>query len=213
MVASAGTGARVPAALPRILKDYTKAAIRTQPKDLLTWSVAYFRSMTNGTVPPVKDRLEFPVPESKGGISPGILRVLHRQLGSEGSIEWGALQEVCGAMGVEEAMAQEAWKRAGGGDKGAVEWDHILTHIAGLATHSDAEALQLVMATISEDPVGHKVQADTIVDHLHRLHTHSNIVPTDQYNDTVGYLNDIANYQDGFLAPSDLTRPSCPLIN
>lgn len=38
-------------------------------------------------------------------------------------------------MGVEEAMAQEAWKRAGGGDKGAVEWDHILTHIAGLATH------------------------------------------------------------------------------
>ena len=34
---------QVPAALPLILKDYTKAAIRTQPRDLLVWSLSYFK--------------------------------------------------------------------------------------------------------------------------------------------------------------------------
>jgi len=29
---------RIPGGLPGILKDYTKAAIRTQPADLLKWS-------------------------------------------------------------------------------------------------------------------------------------------------------------------------------
>lgn len=30
----------IPPELPDILKDFTKAAIRTQPKDLLQWSTA-----------------------------------------------------------------------------------------------------------------------------------------------------------------------------
>ncbi len=34
---------QIPPDLPKILKQYTKAAIRTQPKDLLLWSVSYFR--------------------------------------------------------------------------------------------------------------------------------------------------------------------------
>jgi hypothetical protein len=34
---------QIPPEFPKILKQYTKAAIRTQPKDLLLWSVAYFR--------------------------------------------------------------------------------------------------------------------------------------------------------------------------
>lgn len=31
----------IPPSLPDILKDFTKAAIRTQPEDLLEWSAAY----------------------------------------------------------------------------------------------------------------------------------------------------------------------------
>ena len=34
---------QIPPEFPKILKQYTKAAIRTQPKDLLLWSVSYFR--------------------------------------------------------------------------------------------------------------------------------------------------------------------------
>lgn len=201
---------RVPAALPRILKDYTKAAIRTQPKDLLTWSSAYFRSMTKGTVPPVKDRLEFPVPETESGISPGVLRVLHRQLGSEDFVTWDALQEVCEGMGVAEETAQDAWQRAGGTDGAQLEWDHVLSHLAALSTHSIVEALQLVMVAMTEDPVNQKVASSALLDHYNRLHVHTNITPTAQYTEAVDYLTDIANYQDGYLVPSDLTRPSCP---
>ena len=47
---SAGTSAgehptiQIPPEFPKILKTYTKAAIRTQPTDLLLWSASYFRS-------------------------------------------------------------------------------------------------------------------------------------------------------------------------
>ena len=53
---------------PGILKQYTKAAIRTQPRDLLLWSAAYFRCMARGEAPPAKDRLEYPVPSTESGL-------------------------------------------------------------------------------------------------------------------------------------------------
>ena len=34
---------QIPEELPKILKNYTKASIRTQPTDLLLWSAYYFR--------------------------------------------------------------------------------------------------------------------------------------------------------------------------
>merc|ERR1712223_2137826 len=48
----------IPAELPDLLKQYTKAAIRTQPPDILQWSAAYFSSLANGDPLPVKRRLE-----------------------------------------------------------------------------------------------------------------------------------------------------------
>jgi len=44
----------VPAELPPLLKNYTKAAIRTQPEDLLKWTVEYFTCLDNGTPLPYK---------------------------------------------------------------------------------------------------------------------------------------------------------------
>jgi len=44
----------VPLTFPHILKLYAKAAIRTQPHDLLRWTAAYFRALANGEVPPAK---------------------------------------------------------------------------------------------------------------------------------------------------------------
>lgn len=34
----------IPDSLPEILKDYVKAAIRSQPKDIVSWSADYFKS-------------------------------------------------------------------------------------------------------------------------------------------------------------------------
>lgn len=49
----------IPATFPAILKCFAKAAIRTQPSDLLYWSAAYFRALADGELPPVKVRLLF----------------------------------------------------------------------------------------------------------------------------------------------------------
>ena len=73
---------KVPPAFPDILKQYTKAAIRTQPRDLVRWSAAYFLALANGERPPMKQRLEFPPPPATmNGLTQGYLRALHSQVG------------------------------------------------------------------------------------------------------------------------------------
>jgi len=72
----------VPARLPIILKQFCKAAIRTQPYDLLKWSGSYFRALADGEELPVKSRLEYPPPSTASGLTLGFLRVLLRQFGS-----------------------------------------------------------------------------------------------------------------------------------
>ncbi len=64
----------IPPEFPDILLQFSKAAIRTQPTDVLAWSAAYvlfikysfillfrfhfryFRALANGETPPVKER-------------------------------------------------------------------------------------------------------------------------------------------------------------
>ncbi|XP_047185910.1 ropporin-1-like protein isoform X3 [Scophthalmus maximus] len=72
----------IPTELPNLLKNFTKAAIRTQPKDLLLWSAAYFSALSAGERLPVKDRLEMNVATQKTdtGLTPGLLKTLHKQL-------------------------------------------------------------------------------------------------------------------------------------
>merc|ERR1712212_776752 len=67
----------IPAELPDLLKQYTKAAIRTQPPDILQWSAAYFTSLANGEPLPVKRRLEPVV--TGAGLTVGNLDVLVQQ--------------------------------------------------------------------------------------------------------------------------------------
>ena len=72
----------IPPELPDILKQFTKAAIRTQPNDLLNWSAKYFRCLANGEIPPVKERLELNVATQKtdSGLTIGIIKTLHKQV-------------------------------------------------------------------------------------------------------------------------------------
>ncbi|KAM9337558.1 ropporin-1-like protein [Symphorus nematophorus] len=72
----------IPPQLPDILKNFTKAAIRTQPKDVMLWSAAYFSALSKGECLPVKDRLEMNVATQKTdtGLTPGLLKILHKQL-------------------------------------------------------------------------------------------------------------------------------------
>ena len=70
--------AGLPSVLPQMLKEFAKAAIRTQPHDLLVWSRDYFRSLSSGTHPPEKERWEDS--SAAGGITTGLLRLLNKQV-------------------------------------------------------------------------------------------------------------------------------------
>lgn len=73
-----------------------------------------------------------------------IYHMIVMQLSGEGSVSWEQLQELCIAMGVAEETAQDAWQRAGGGDGGTVDWEHILSHLAALSTHVCGVALSIM---------------------------------------------------------------------
>ncbi|XP_042366757.1 ropporin-1-like protein isoform X2 [Plectropomus leopardus] len=85
----------IPPELPDILKNFTKAAIRTQPKDVLLWSAAYFKALSEGECLPVKDRLEMNVATQKTdtGLTPGLLKTLHKQLSPRQACSKEELQE------------------------------------------------------------------------------------------------------------------------
>ncbi|XP_029445898.1 LOW QUALITY PROTEIN: ropporin-1-like protein [Rhinatrema bivittatum] len=85
----------IPPELPDILKQFTKAAIRTQPHDVLQWSAAYFACLSKGERLPVKERVEMPVATQKTdtGLTPGLLKVLHNQLSHKGTVEVTELEK------------------------------------------------------------------------------------------------------------------------
>ncbi|XP_021114276.1 ropporin-1-like protein isoform X1 [Heterocephalus glaber] len=78
----------IPPELPDILKQFTKAAIRTQPADLLQWSAGYFLALSQGDPLPIKDRVELSMATQKTdtGLTQGLLRVLHKQCSHEACV-------------------------------------------------------------------------------------------------------------------------------
>ncbi|XP_063545487.1 uncharacterized protein LOC134753519 isoform X2 [Cydia strobilella] len=70
----------IPPKFPYILKRFCKAAIKTQPYDLLRWSFEYFKALAENRPPPVKLRLEYPVYSTEGGLTRGCLKVIAHQL-------------------------------------------------------------------------------------------------------------------------------------
>nr|XP_016848431.1 PREDICTED: ropporin-1-like protein isoform X2 [Anolis carolinensis] len=84
----------VPPELPDIMKQFTKAAIRTQPRDVLQWSYGKYFSLSQSEPLPVKERVEIPVATQKNdtGLTPGLLKILHKQLSEKGTVELPDLQ-------------------------------------------------------------------------------------------------------------------------
>jgi hypothetical protein len=48
----------IPPSLPLLLKQFTKAAIKTQPEDVLQWAAQYFEALAQGKQPPTSARLQ-----------------------------------------------------------------------------------------------------------------------------------------------------------
>uniref|UniRef100_A0A8D0HHB0 Ropporin-1A n=1 Tax=Sphenodon punctatus TaxID=8508 RepID=A0A8D0HHB0_SPHPU len=70
----------IPPELPDLLKQFTKAAIRTQPPDLIQWASDYFGAISRGESPPVRERSARPQRENYAELTPELLKVLHQRV-------------------------------------------------------------------------------------------------------------------------------------
>jgi len=204
---------QIPSDFPGILKQYTKAAIRTQPRDLLLWSAAYFRCLARGEPPPAKDRLEYPVPQTETGLTPGLLRVIHRQLGKNSKITQGALAEkwrgVClNQVDLDHLLLDGGWKR------GEVDW----LKFVGLAAVSITDGIQNTMKVVCEiladssDGVSASVKIEVfkeIYSYLAERNPDANPAETEA---VVEYMERVAEKQDGFVNPANFRAPDCPKL-
>ncbi|XP_016152114.1 PREDICTED: ropporin-1-like protein [Ficedula albicollis] len=145
---------KIPPELPDILKQFTKAAIRTQPYDVLQWAAAYFSALSKGEPLPVKERLEMPLAAKKkdAGLTPGLLKVLHKQLSSKGMVTVAELREKWKHLGLPEEQLGAILQLGSFGEE--VEWMKFLALGCSVLGGSLLSSMKQACEILTRDPEG-----------------------------------------------------------
>ncbi|XP_041267737.1 ropporin-1-like protein [Onychostruthus taczanowskii] len=145
---------KIPPELPDILKQFTKAAIRTQPFDVLQWAAAYFSALSKGEPLPVKERLEVPLTTGKkdAGLTPGLLKVLHKQLSSKGTVTIAELREKWKHLGLPEEQLEAILQLDSFGKQ--VEWMKFLALGCSMLGGSLLSSMKQACEILTRDPEG-----------------------------------------------------------
>ncbi|CAH8578881.1 unnamed protein product [Heterobilharzia americana] len=204
----------IPPALPDILKQFTKAAIRTQPKDVLKWSYAYFKAMAQSEIPPVKERLEVPVSTQKTdtGLTPGTLRILNNQLASMKSVPLSVVEEKWKDLSLPIERFQEICRI--GNFVNFCEWRWFLALAASDLCATLPETLKLICELLTADPEGGaaRLPFEQWLE-FYRYLAKIDDIPEGHINQVLAYLSfDIAN-QNGSIAPRNFMHKNCPKLN
>ncbi|XP_068622180.1 caldesmon-like [Battus philenor] len=145
----------IPPKYPYILKRYCKAAIKTQPYDLLRWSYEYFKALAEHRPPPVKLRLEYPVFSTEGGLTRGCLKVLAQQLSSMKEVPLPALKAAWRGFCLDyEELRRilclcEVYQR-----EDNVPFLHFMAVAGGLLTKTLTHTMILLCETLTKEPDG-----------------------------------------------------------
>ncbi|CAH2056236.1 unnamed protein product, partial [Iphiclides podalirius] len=145
----------IPPKYPHILKRYCKAAIKTQPYDLLRWSYEYFSALAQHRPPPVKLRLEYPVYCTLGGLTRGCLKVLAHQLSSMEAVPLLALKAAWQGFCLDyEELKRilclcDVYMR-----EDSVPLLHFVAVAGGLLTKTLTHTMILVCETLTKEPDG-----------------------------------------------------------
>ncbi|XP_030340951.1 ropporin-1-like protein [Strigops habroptila] len=145
---------RIPPELPNILKEFTKAAIRTQPHDVLQWSAAYFSALSKGETLPVKERLEMPltIEKTEAGLTLGLLKVLHKQLSPKGMVNVAELKEKWKHLCLPEEQLQAILQLDDFGEE--VEWMKFLALGCSVLGKSLLSSMKHACEILTKDPEG-----------------------------------------------------------
>uniref|UniRef100_A0A8D0L4J6 Ropporin-1-like protein n=1 Tax=Sphenodon punctatus TaxID=8508 RepID=A0A8D0L4J6_SPHPU len=145
---------KIPPELPDILKQFTKAAIRTQPHDVLQWSAGYFSALSKGDPLPVKDRVEMPVATQKidTGLTPGLLKVLHKQLSPKGHVTLAELETKWKHLCLPMEQLRALLRLDNFGDE--LEWMKVLALGCSALGGSLVSAMKHACEILTTDPEG-----------------------------------------------------------
>lgn len=203
----------IPSDLPEILKQFTKAAIRTQPRDVLQWSVAYFHAIARGVPPPVKERIEFVPSDNETWITLGLLRVLHRQLGDKEQVSFVQIQSTWNGLCLDPKKLNEITEE--GNFTNRIHWITFLAIVCNLATKTVADALRFFCEVVTREPEGCPARVPyNLVSHVYLTIVERNgNVSTDTANNFVQYLADCSESQDNFVHPGNFLSPACPPLS
>ncbi|NXI75010.1 ROP1L protein, partial [Anseranas semipalmata] len=145
---------KIPPELPDILRQFTKAAIRTQPRDVLQWSAAYFTALSKGETLPVKERMEMPLAKQKTdtGLTPGLLKVLHKQLSPKGTVSVAELKEKWKHLCLPEEQLEAILQLDAFGEE--VEWMKILALGCSVLGETLLSSMKHACEILTKDPEG-----------------------------------------------------------
>ncbi|XP_068527105.1 ropporin-1-like protein [Anas acuta] len=202
---------KIPPELPDILKQFTKAAIRTQPRDLLQWSAAYFTALSKGEALPVKERVEMPLAKQKedAGLTPGLLKVLHKQLSPKGMVSVEELKEKWKNLCLPEEQL-EAILQLDVHDE-EVEWMKILALGCSVLGESLLSSMKHACEILTEDPEGGaaRVPFETFSYLYSYLASIDGEIPNEKIQEFLNGIKEQADQQDGMVQLRNfLSQPS-----
>ncbi|XP_010139752.1 PREDICTED: ropporin-1-like protein [Buceros rhinoceros silvestris] len=145
---------KIPPELPDILKQFTKAAIRTQPHDVLQWAAAYFSALSKGEPLPVKERIEMPLTTDKTDavLTPGLLKILHKQLSPKGVVNVAELREKWKHLSLPEEPLKAILQLGNFSEE--VEWIKILALGCTVLGGSLLSSMKHACEILTMDPEG-----------------------------------------------------------
>ncbi|XP_040572444.1 ropporin-1-like protein [Lepeophtheirus salmonis] len=207
---------QIPPEFPKILKSYTKAAIRTQPYDLLLWSASYFRCLANGEVPPIKERIEYPVQESgEAALTPGLLRILHKQIGNEGStISKSILVRKWRGICLSQQTLENILNTGNHNDS-EIDWDEFLIDATISMCVIVINVMEMLCDILTNHPEGisNYTLPDSIFLYFLTKVARKFDVKEANIEKTRTYLINVGANQGNILSVSNIKSPECPLSN
>ncbi|KAL3311581.1 Ropporin-1-like protein [Cichlidogyrus casuarinus] len=206
---------KVPPDLPDILKQFTKAAIRTQPRDVIKWSAAYFEALTKKEPPPVSKRLNMPVATQKTdtGLTLNLLINLHRQIGHMKRVKLDSIETKWRVLDIPMELFNEMVKR--GGFASSCDWNEFLTVCCQYLAESMTKTMRMLSEILTSDPEGGAAGiSNKLWFELYEFLCVLNGEISQVHREMVkAYLTEEASLQEGIIYPRNFEHKDCPKLN
>ncbi|CAF3541151.1 unnamed protein product [Rotaria socialis] len=205
----------IPPELPDILLQFSKAAIRTQPGDVLAWSAAYFRALANGETPPVKERLEMPVATQKTdtGLTMGLLKILHKQLSPKGTLPLVDIRKKFDDVNIPREQYDEIVQI--GSFNVDAQWDHFLAIAVSKVAKNMTDTLIKICELLTSDPPGAnaRIPFEQWKKYYRYLAEIDGDIREPHIKEVIDYLaNEWVIRQNGMIHPRNFIHPECPKL-